>query len=234
MTESRPSLVITGGTEGVGQATVMRFAAAGYDIATCARRRAPLEALRDRVEALGVHCLALELDLSEPKAGGRLVAAAMERFGRVDVLVNNAGYAHCRPIAEQDEASAAATLAVNVQAVFDTTRACWAPMRERGGGLVVNVSSLASTDPFPGLNIYGAAKAWVNLFTKATADEGRETGIRAYAIALGAVETPMLRGLFPDFPAAQTLSPAAVADFIFSLREPALAPASGQTLVCRR
>lgn len=234
MSDARPVCVLTGGSDGVGRATVLRFAAAGYDIVTCGRRREALASAAREVSELGAACEARVLDLREPDAAPRLIEAALTRFGRVDVLVNNAGHAECRPIAQMSDETAATTLAVNVHAVFAATRACWAAMHERRAGVIVNVSSLAAFDPFPGLNLYGAAKAWVNLFTRTTADEGRPVGIRAYAVALGAVNTPMLRGLFPDFPLDQALSPAQAAEFIFELCGPAMAPASGQTLVCRR
>ena len=75
-------------------------------------------------------------------------------------------------------------------------------MRRQSGGTIVNISSMAAVDPFPGFSVYGATKAWVELFTKAIAEEGRADGILAFSLRLGAVETPMLRGLFPDFPKA--------------------------------
>lgn len=234
MSDSRPVCIVTGGSEGVGRATVLHFARAGYDVVTCARRRAPLAALAREAAQLGAHCHALPLDLREREAGAQLVEAAVHRFGHLDVVVNNAGYAQCRPIVEVTDEAAERTLAVNVGAVFSLTRASWPHLRARGGGVIVNVSSLAAYDPFPGLNVYGAAKAWVNLFTKTTAQEGRPAGIRAYAVALGAVDTPMLRGLFPDFPLEEALSAEQVAEFILGLCDPVMAPASGQTLLCKR
>lgn len=234
MSESRPVCVVTGGSEGIGRATVLGFAQHGHDIVTCGRRAAPLADVCAEVEALGGRCLTLATDLRTPGAGTELIHAALGACGRVDVLVNNAGYAKCLPIADLTSADLAETLAINVERVFETTRAVWPLMRSQGGGVIVNVSSLAAFDPFPGLNIYGAAKAWVNLFTKATAAEGRDYGIRAYALACGAVETAMLRSLFPDFPASSTLTPEAVADFILMLCDRDAAPASGETIICRR
>jgi NAD(P)-dependent dehydrogenase (short-subunit alcohol dehydrogenase family) len=78
-------------------------------------------------------------------------------------------------------------------------------MAENGGGVVVNISSVAADDPFPGFSAYGATKAFVNLFSRALHAEGSSRGIRVYCVAPGAVETQMLRGPFPEFPADQTL-----------------------------
>ena len=88
-------------------------------------------------------------------------------------------------------------------------------MLGQGGGVIVNVSSLAAVDPFPGFSLYGASKAWMDLLTVALATEGSEKGIRVCSIRPGAVETPMLRSLFPDFPTEQCVSPEAVAERIW-------------------
>ena len=125
-------------------------------------------------------------------------------------------------------------VAVNVSAVFHATQAVWPIMQKQGGGTIVNVSSLASDDPFPGFAVYGACKAWVNLFTKATAAEGRPHNIRVYAVAPGAVETGMLRERFPDFPAEQSLAPEDVAGTIELLCDERGVHAAGSTLWLRK
>jgi NAD(P)-dependent dehydrogenase (short-subunit alcohol dehydrogenase family) len=107
-------------------------------------------------------------------------------------------------------------------------------MRAQGGGTIINLSSLASFDPFPGLSVYGACKAWVNLFTRGIANEGRPHNIRAFSVALGAVETRLLRGLFQDYPADKTLTPEEVADLVFTLTSPTFRHSSGQTLQVNR
>ena len=107
-------------------------------------------------------------------------------------------------------------------------------MRQQRSGVIVNISSVASVDPFPGFSIYGACKAWVNLFTKALAAEGKPLGIRAYAIAPGAVETSMLRSAFPDFPADHTLRPDDIAAAIEAVCDDRLAHSSGQTIFVRK
>ena len=91
------------------------------------------------------------------------------------------------------------------------TQVAWKWMMRQGRGVVVNISSLAAVDPFPGFSLYGASKAWLDLLTVALAAEGAEHGIRVYSIRPGAVETPLLRNLFPDFPADQCVSPHDVA-----------------------
>jgi 3-oxoacyl-[acyl-carrier protein] reductase len=234
MAEGNPVCVVTGGSAGIGLAVARLFAARGYRLALCGREASTLSAIHDELEKVAPDILAMQLDLADPDAARHLVASAIERFGRVDVLVNNAGAAPKGSVEQLTDEDVHTALAVNCEAVFQATRAAWATLRAQGGGLIVNISSLASVDPFPGFSVYGACKAWVNLFTKAIGDEGRQYSIRAFALALGAVETRLLRAVLPDFPADQALPPEAVAELILSLTTDPLRHASGQTLFVRR
>jgi 3-oxoacyl-[acyl-carrier protein] reductase len=234
MAEGNPVCVVTGGSAGIGLAVARLFARRGYRLALCGRAAETLTAVHDELEKAAPDILAMQLDLIDAEAARHLVASTIERYGRLDVLVNNAGQAPRAPVDQLTDEDVRATLAVNCEAVFQATKAAWAALRSQGGGVIVNISSLASVDPFPGLSVYGATKAWVNLFTKAIADEGRPHNIRAFALALGAVETRLLRETVPDFPAEQALAPEAVAEFIFALTGDTFRPASGQTLFVRR
>jgi NAD(P)-dependent dehydrogenase (short-subunit alcohol dehydrogenase family) len=93
---------------------------------------------------------------------------------------------------------------------------------------------MSAFDPFPGLGVYGATKAWANHFVRTLADEGRPFNVRAYAVCPGAVETPMLRRLYPDYPASRALAPEAVAGVIRLLCEPAMSAASGNAITVQR
>lgn len=226
--------VITGASRGIGLATARRMAAGGGALLLAARDVQALHAAAEAVAAIGVRVETAALDVGTSAGARQLIATAVERLGRVDFLVNNAGYAPVAPIESMSDGEFERVFAVNCGAVFHATRAAWPAFRAQGGGAIVNVSSVASVDPFAGFAAYGAAKAWVNLFTKATADEGRPHNIRAYAVAPGAVETAMLRGSFPDFPAAQTLDPDDVAAVIEACCGGALRYSSGQTIFVRR
>jgi 3-oxoacyl-[acyl-carrier protein] reductase len=232
--EGRPVCFVTGGSAGIGLAIADHFAARSYRIALCGRDPQTLQAAEQRLAQTAPACVALALDVALPGAPARLIEEAVRRFGRVDVLVNNAGHAPLAPLEQLSPADFERAVAVNVSAVFHATQAVWPVMRRQKSGVIVNLSSLASVDPFPGFSVYGACKAWVNLFTKAAADEGRPLGIRVYAVAPGAVETRLLRGLFKDFPAEQTLAPAEVAALVGSLCEEPMRYVSGQTLFVRR
>ncbi len=226
--------VITGASRGIGLATAIRFARAGWNVVVAARQEDALRKAAHQIEAAGGECEIVTGDVGQPQVARELMAAAVARFGRVDVLVNNAGHAVLKPIDETTPDDLDRSLDVNVRAVFHTTRAAWPIMKRQKTGTIINISSVASVDPFPGFSVYGACKAWVNLFTLASANEGRALGIRVLAVAPGAVETQMLREHLADFPAEQALDPDDVAAAIESLCSTAMTHVTGQTIFVRK
>ncbi|MBI1901224.1 MAG: SDR family oxidoreductase [Planctomycetia bacterium] len=229
-----PVCVVTGGSGGIGLATAKKFASLGYRIATCGRRAEKLAAAAREISAVAPDCVSLVLDVAQADAVPQLVALAEERFGRVDVLVNNAGHAPRAAIDKTSQADFDQSIAINLAAVFHGTRAVWPLMARQKSGVIVNISSVASLDPFPGFAVYGPCKAWVNLFSRITAEEGKAAGIRVYSVAPGAVETPLLRGVFPHYPAEQCLSPEDVAEVIAAVCQEPLRHCTGQTIVVRK
>jgi 3-oxoacyl-[acyl-carrier protein] reductase len=226
--------VITGASRGIGLATALRFAQSGCNIVAAARHAPALEDAVAQIRAGGAACEPVALDVARPADARRLIELAVRRFGRLDVLVNNAGYAVLKPLDQMSPQEFDQTTAINVAAVFHTTQAAWPIMKAQRAGVIINVSSLSSIDPFPGFAVYGASKAWVNLFSQATGAEGRQFGIRVYAVAPGAVETTMLRSIAPDLPPEHTLAPDEVAAVITKLCDEDLAPVSGQTIFVRK
>jgi NAD(P)-dependent dehydrogenase (short-subunit alcohol dehydrogenase family) len=229
-TDMSKTCIITGASRGIGLAAALRFAKAGYDIVAAARSPGPLEAAARQIQACGVACEALPVDISEAAGARELIEVATKRFGRIDVLVNNAGTAPLSPIDQMSDEVFDDCLRLNCGSVFFLTRAVWATMRRQRSGTIVNVSSVASIDPFPGFAVYGACKTWVNAFTQAVAREGQPLGIRVFCVAPGAVETQMLREHFPDFPRDQTLAPDEVARLIEAVCDPSYDRQVGQTL----
>jgi len=230
-----PVAIITGAGSGVGRALALQLSQAGYACALAGRTLASLQQteafiVKATPEAQ-VKCVAT--DVGDSAAVQNLIDETASAFGRIDAAANVAGYAPLQPINAIDDATLARCLAINFSSVVYTTRACWPIFTRQKRGVIVNVSSMASLDPFTGFNIYGAAKAAVNLYTKATADEGRELGIKAYAIAPGAIETPMLRSLFDEamLPKDKTLPPEAVAEAIAQCITGKTTMQSGETFV---
>jgi 3-oxoacyl-[acyl-carrier protein] reductase len=229
-----PVVVVTGGGRGIGRAVCRRFAREGSQVVAASRTQADLEETCRLIVSDGGHCHVVPADIREPDEVHSLIGSTASRLGRVDVLVNCAGVAPLEKIEALEPDVFEAVLSVNVRAVYHACRAVWSIMREQGGGVIVNFSSMSSVDPFPGFAAYGAAKAWVNTWTKALAEEGRDAGIRVFAVAPGAVETGMLRDAFPDFPSDQTIQPEDVADVVFRLAQPDCRYVAGQTVFVKR
>lgn len=235
-----PVCLITGGSSGVGLATALRFSAAGYRVFVCGRDETRLQAAVAKVrsklpaEATSDSVGSLALDLSQASSPQALCDKVMQKMGRIDVLVNNAAAAPLAAIDEMTDADIDSTIDLNIGGVYRMTRAVWSVMKGQGSGVIINISSRAAVDPFPGFSLYGATKAWIELFTLAMAREGRESGIRAYCVRPGAIETPMLRGLFADFPAEQAVAPDEVAQLIRDICQPGFECSSGQVVEISR
>ncbi len=227
-------VIVTGGGRGIGRAVCRRFAAEGDRVVAAARSPEELEETRRIIAAEGGQCVTQPTDVSSPDDIDALIETTLRRERRIDVLVNNAGAAPQSEIEDLDENLFRAILSVNVDAVYRGCRSVWPVMVRQGGGVIVNLSSVASVDPFAGFTAYGAAKAWVNAWTRGLADEGKRVGIRVFAVAPGAVETKMLRDPFPDFPREQALDPADVADMVFTLAQPACRHMTGQTVFVKK
>lgn len=227
--------VITGGSRGIGLATALRFAADGYGVVLAARNEQQLKQATEQVTAAGGACEYAVANVGTPDGAARVIQVANEVFERrVDVLVNNAGHAPLKPLTETTDADFEQTIAANCASVFYLSRAAFPIMQRQGGGVIVNVSSRAARDPFPGLSVYAGAKAWVNLFTHAIAKEGAAHGIRVFAVAPGAVETKMLRDILPDVPDDITLAPDDVAAMIQTVCTAPFKHSSGETIFVAR
>ena len=233
-TES-PVAIVTGASSGIGRDTALLLAEAGYAVVLVARRRDALEEAAHFIVTETTTTERLEVvsaDVADPAAAEAIVEATLTAFGRVDALANCAGSAPLQPIDRLTDELVEQTLAVNLKSVISLTRAVWPHFRKQEAGAICNVSSFASLDPFTGFNVYAAAKAGVNLFTRCTADEGRKLGITAAAVAPGAVETPMLRQNFKPnvIPEAKTLDPLTVAGVIVEVLRGQRPDDNGQTI----
>jgi NAD(P)-dependent dehydrogenase (short-subunit alcohol dehydrogenase family) len=230
ISNTKPVCLITGGSSGIGLATAKLFAAQGYHLAICGRNGNALSAARESILAEtsdDTECLTLVADLNDIAQAKKIAQDVIDHFGHIEVLVNNAGAAPLAPFEEISAESFEAAINTNIRSVFYLTQAVWKQMKQQlsaepssetgiRAGIVVNVSSLAAVDPFPGFSVYGACKAWLDLITVALAEEGKELGLRVCSVRPGAVETPMLRSLFPDYPEDQCLPPEAIAEVIMA------------------
>ncbi|MEX2213535.1 MAG: SDR family oxidoreductase [Phycisphaeraceae bacterium] len=199
MNETRTAL-ITGAGSGIGRCVALQLSKACSRVALVGRTASKLEetaAMARDAGATAESILTLAADVSRFDAWPSLIENTLAAFGRINALANVAGFASITPIDHIDELTWRDTIDINLAAIVAATHFAW-PHLKKAGGVIVNVSSMASVDPFPSFAMYAAAKAAVNMFTQCTAREGAEVNIKAVAVAPGAVETPMLRSMFDE------------------------------------
>ncbi|PXW22858.1 SDR family NAD(P)-dependent oxidoreductase [Paraburkholderia caballeronis] len=174
--------VVTGGAQGIGAAIVRAFGDAGATTVSW-----DLSATDEAGHGYRV-------DVSDPATVERATAATLERHGRIDVLVNNAGYAGpTGPLEQSDPQTWARVIDVNLLGVYHVCRAVAPAMRAAGYGRIVNLASLAGKEGTPNASAYSAAKAGVIALTKSLGKELAQSGVLVNAIAPAAVETPLLQ-----------------------------------------
>jgi len=187
--------LVTGGASGIGRATALRMAREGARAVVIAGRRGPLgEAVAQELCAAGAEALFLRTDVTREHEAAALVAAVLERFGRLDAAFNNAGFQEKRALlAEQEEAVYAQVFDTNTRALFLAMRCQIPAMLSGGGGAIVNNASVSGLrNPNPGLSLYAASKAAALMLTRSAAMEYAPQGIRINAIAPGRVVTDMM------------------------------------------
>ncbi len=190
-------VLVTGATSGIGEATARAFARSGATVVVVGRNRDKGAAVAAECAAAGgVGSLFLAADVTEPEAMSGVVGQVMERFGRLDVAFNNAGWQEPRaPLDEQPDAVFDQVFDTNVRALFLAMKAEIAVMRGQGGGVVINNASVSGVrNPNPGLALYAASKAAALALTRAAAMEFAPQGIRINAVSPGRIVTPMMLG----------------------------------------
>ncbi len=232
---NHPVAIVVGAGSGIGQVATVLLAQAGYHVLPVGRTRSKLDATLEmawRDSASGVRLEPLTLDVTQPGAAKRVIDEASRIFGRLDAIANVAGHASLGPVSGITPEAWRRTIDANVSYVMEITAAAWPIFARQHRGVIVNISSLASIDPFPGFALYAAAKVALNMFTRVTADEGKAIGLKAVALAPGAVETPLLRSLFDEklIPADKALAPREVAEVIRDCITGTRAFTSGQTI----
>jgi len=187
--------VVTGASSGIGRETALQLCAEGAKVLLVARGEERLAAVTEEAaraaEAAGGAAAALTLDVTAEDAGERMLAAAQERFGSLDVLVNNAGAAKWRDLDDVPDEDWRAQYELNVMAPLRAMRAAIPPMAQRGWGRVVNVCSTASKRPSSAMAEYSVAKAAELSLSRLFADRYAKTGVLVNAVAPGPVEAEM-------------------------------------------
>lgn len=189
--------IVTGSSKGIGEAIALGFAAEGADVLLAARTEDLLEEVAEKVRALGRCAVPVVTDVTDEDAVKRMVARAQEAFGRVDVLVNNAGGGAYRPVWRTPLKTWEWLMAVNLRGPFLCTKHVWPLMQKGGGGSIINIGSTSGSRAYPLMAAYSASKWGLVGLTKVTAEEGRPDGIRVNIINPGKVQTGF-RGSIQD------------------------------------
>lgn len=198
--------IVTGGGRGLGQQIAEGFAESGAHVVVCSRRLEACQEVSEELKNLGVESLALKCDVANPDDVANVVAKTMEKFGRIDILVNNSGASWGAPVEEMPLEAWHKVMNVNVTGTFLMSQAVGRVMIEQKGGKIINIASVAglqgSNPKYMNAIGYNASKGAVVTFTKDLAVKWGQHGIYVNAIAPGFFPTKMSKGLLDQGGAA--------------------------------
>jgi 3-oxoacyl-[acyl-carrier protein] reductase len=223
--------IVTGGGSGIGRTTALLLAERKASVVVCGRR---LEALNETVtliERSGGRGIALTTDIRDSLHVSAMVRAVLERFGRIDVLINNAGVALAKPMGETTDAEWDEVIDTNLKGVFLCSKAVLPNMIAAGRGVIINVSSILGQSGVRNLSAYCASKFGVIGLTQALADELQPLPIRVYAVCPGPTYTDLHRGVVGDERAKLAMPPEKVSTKIVSLASEDFRLPSGSAIV---
>lgn len=214
--------VITGAGRGIGRAIAVAYAREGADLVLSARSVPELEAVAEAVRRAGRRAEVVPADVRREVEVQGLAERTLRAFGRVDVLVNNAGWGIFKPVVEMSLAEWEDVMAVNLTNTFLCSRAFAPAMIERGRGCILNVSSMAAHRGLPDYGPYSAAKAGIVRLTETLAAELKPAGIRVLALCPGPTASRLRSSHFPEEDPDSLMQPETVAEVaVFAASEEA-------------
>ena len=209
--------VVTGGSRGIGLAIARALVAEGVQVAVTGRSAANLSAARPKIEAAGPGAVeTLQADVRRYDDVRRAIDAAVSRFGGLDILINNAGIGIFASVSAMTPAQWSDVIDTNLTGVFNACHAALPHLQRRGGGFIINISSLAGKNPFVDGAAYCASKAGLNAFSEALMQEVRYDNIRVSYVLPGSVSTAFSSGE-EGKGADWKIAPAEVADVVVNL-----------------
>ncbi len=191
--------LITGASKGIGEQIARYFAQFGAKVVVSSRRQADLDELANDIRQSGGEVTAIEARMGDEAQTKHLFEKTVEIYGGIDILVNNAAAnPYYGPTVDCPDSAYDKIMDINVKAPFQLCKLVHPVMKMRGGGSIINISSIAGETPDPGLGIYSVSKAAINMLTKVFAKEWGEDGIRVNAIAPGLIKTKFSQALWKD------------------------------------
>lgn len=204
--------IVTGSSSGIGKAIALRLGQEGATVIVAARRFQLCEQTVSQIRMQGGEALAIQTDVADERQVERLMADTVERYGRIDVLINNAGIGGGTHLAETSTQSFDDVMSVNLRGTFFCCRACFRQMKQQGGGVIINMSSVAGLQAWAGTGTYSASKHGIMALTKSLADEGRPYRIKVSAICPGAVADELVDASPADIERSEKIDPFDVAE----------------------
>jgi 3-oxoacyl-[acyl-carrier protein] reductase len=204
--------IVTGSSSGIGKAIALRFGGEGAKVVVAARRLKLCEQTVAQIREAGGEGVALQIDVTDEHQIDVLMQDTARRYGRIDILVNNAGIFGGRRLAETTTAAFDEVMNVNLRGTFFCCRAGFKEMKKHGGGLIINMSSVAGVQAWAGTGTYSASKHAVMALTKSLADEGRQFNIKVSAICPAGVADELVDASPEDILRSEKISPWDIAD----------------------
>jgi NAD(P)-dependent dehydrogenase (short-subunit alcohol dehydrogenase family) len=185
--------IVAGGSLGIGRATAIRLAQAGAQVVVCARRQEALDDVVGQIRAAGYSAAGVSADVSTSAGARRLVEAALDHYGGVDILVNSQGIQRYGNVEDTEESLWDEVLSINLKSMYLTARHAIPEMRQRGGGAIVNIASVQGLATQTAVAAYSTSKAAIIGLTRTLAVDYAKEHIRANVVLPASVDTPMLR-----------------------------------------
>lgn len=204
--------IVTGSSSGIGKAIALRFGQEGAKVIVAARRLQLCEQTVSQIRMQGGEASAIQTDIADERQVERLMTDTVARHGRIDILVNNAGIGGGTRLAETTTHVFDEVMNVNVRGTFFCCRAGFRQMKTQGGGVIINMSSVAGLQAWAGTGTYSASKHGILALTQSLADEGRAYHIKVSAICPGAVADELVDASPEDIQRTEKIDPFDVAE----------------------
>ncbi len=196
---AKKTAIVSGGSKGIGKAIAMKLAQAGANVVICSRKKENLDSAVNEAESNGLTLIPIECNTSNNESIQSVVDHTIEKFDRVDVLVNNAAAnPYYGPILNSEDSHWDKIFEVNVKGYFNFAKACSKTMIANNSGKIINVASIAAKTPLEGLGVYNISKAAVVMLTKVLAKELGEHNINVNTLAPGLIKTDFSKALWEN------------------------------------